>query len=159
LTGLTDDILTEFGIHPGAGITKLLKLMEKADYIVAHNGNEFDKPLLEAECERYALKMPVLPWLDTKTDVPYPKRIKTTKLSYLCAEHGFANAGAHRALFDSQAMLRILSKVSFADKHLARDRGYYWNPDAKKWWKSMKASAAQIEKQEAGFEVELQTSK
>jgi hypothetical protein len=52
-----------------------------------------------------------------------------------------------------------VAKVSFADKHLARDRGYYWNPDAKKWWKSMKASAAQIEKQEAGFEVELQTSK
>jgi DNA polymerase-3 subunit epsilon len=179
LTGLTDDILSEFGIHPVVALKKLLALMEKADYIVAHNGNEFDKLVLEEELKRYGSNMPSKPWIDTKTDVPYPKRIKTTKLSYLCAEHGFANNTAHRALFDTQAMLRVLSQynfddvvalakqptvyaianVSFQEKHLARDRGYYWNPDAKKWYKAMKESAAIEEKNSAPFEVEIKTNK
>ena len=179
LTGLTDNILSEFGINPKVGFEELIELINKADYVVAHNGNEFDKPILEAECARYGLEMPSVPWVDTKTDVPYPKSIKTSKLSYLCAEHGFTNSGAHRALFDTLSMLRVLSmynidevlelskqptvycvaSVSFADKHLARDRGYYWNPDAKKWYKAMKAPAAQIEKQEAGFYVDIQNNK
>ena len=175
LTGFSDATRQEFGLLPPEGLRGLIHLMKLADYVVAHNGNEFDKIVMQTECERYGLDMPDTPWIDTKTDIEYPKHIKTTKLTYLCAEHEIPHAGAHRAIFDTQAMMRILAlydldkvielskqptvkviaQVSYDDRQLAKDRGYHWNPQDKIWAKSMKLEAARLEKEQAGFKVRI----
>lgn len=175
LTGITDETLKEFGLSPLRAFSDLIDLMGKADYVCAHNGNAFDKILFEAECSRLGLLAPPKHWIDTRYDVPYPERIKTTKLSYLCAEHGFVNSGAHRALFDVQSMLRVLfmydfdevvrrsleptvcllANVSFQERNLAKDRGFVWNPESKRWFKMVKESEVAREKENARFDIDI----
>lgn len=113
LTGLTHEDLKEFGSAPGFALGKLVKLMKRATAIVAHNGKGFDKPVLEAEAARYGITIPELPWIDTTSDVPYPKSIETRKLKFLGPEHGFLNPYAHRAVFDVLTMLKVMAQYDF----------------------------------------------
>lgn len=176
LTGISDQMLKEHGVAPVAGLTYLKWLMCQADYIVAHNGGGFDKPLLHHEALRHGIvDFPEKLWLDTRMDILYPKSIGSRKLVYLAAEHGFLNPFAHRAVFDclttfeilkrypieqtielaKQPMVWAIARVSFAQKHLAKDAGYYWDGERKIWFKPMKESllAAEIENQQ--FVVEM----
>lgn len=175
LTGITDEMRLIYGEKKPLALLKLHELMGKADFILAHNGNAFDKPILQAEFERVVYTMPDKVWIDSKTDIPYPKSIKTTKLSYLAAEHGFANPFQHRAIFDVLTMIKIVShydineiielakqetvqvvaSVSFQEKHLASGRGYYWNRDEKLWCKDLKVSKAELERTEAPFPTQI----
>ena len=177
LTGITDEMRKEFGRPLKEGLANLFDLIAKADYLVAHNGNEFDKIVFEEECYRLNVNFPESKWIDTKTDIPFPKTIKTTKLTYLCAEHGFVNPFAHRAVFDVQSMLKVLSlypiaeviklsheetvrviaSVSYEKKDDAKNRGYYWDGEKKYWHKTMKASKANIEQNEAPFSVQIRS--
>jgi DNA polymerase-3 subunit epsilon len=175
LTGITDDMRKEYGILPKEGFKKLHSLMEKADYIVAHNGNMFDKPIYLEECERLGLAPVEKHWIDTKTDVPYRKDIKSSKLTHLCAEHGFVNPFAHRALFDSLSMLKLLSfynfqeilelskeetfevtaTVDYSRRNEAKNLGYYWNGEEKKWQKQMKKRFLEQEKEQVTFPIQI----
>lgn len=177
LTGITDDMRKEHGVSLMQGFANLNLLISHADYIIAHNGNDFDKPLLYAEAERFGWKVISKPWLDSKTDIEYPPHIKTSKLTYLCSELGFVNPFSHRALFDALSVIKIMSmfdinkiveqsklptvkviaQVSFDKKHLARERGYYWDGENKYWWKSMKEPAAMKEQNEAPFPVNIRS--
>jgi len=179
LTGIQDETLEEFGLAPLVAFTNLMKLIGRADYVCAHNGTEFDKVVLGCELERLGVAPDEISWIDTKTDVPYPDTIKTTKLSYLCAEHGFVNPFKHRALFDALSMIKVLqmydieevlelasqttvyaiADVTYNEKHLAKERGYYWDGDNKQWYKAMKESRASIEKEQAPFGVQIARSK
>jgi DNA polymerase-3 subunit epsilon len=88
--------------------------MGKAEAIIAHNGKNFDKVVLEEECKRHGLTFPgQIPWVDTLADVPYPKKIEVRKLEFLAPAHGFLNPFAHRAAFDALAMLKVLSHYDF----------------------------------------------
>ena len=175
LTGITDEMRKAFGIPSKEAHKRLNSLMEKADFVVAHNGNFFDKIIYQEECDRVGLGVVEKPWIDTKSDLPFPKHIKTTKLTYLCAEHGFVNPFAHRALFDVLSMLKVMScydfetvarlakqptykvvaMVSYQQRQEAKDRGYHWDGEEKKWTKHMKEEAAAREKDEAPFQVEM----
>jgi DNA polymerase-3 subunit epsilon len=179
LTGITDDMKEKYGIPSMKAMSMLNQLIGQCDYVVAHNGNVFDKVIYEEECSRVGIPVVNKPWIDTKTDVPYPDSIKTTKLTYLCAEHGFANPFQHRALFDVLSMLRIVelydineivemakqpnvtvvASVSYQDKDLAKQRGYHWDGENKRWKKQMKEKQALKEKEQAPFPVQvLQTT-
>lgn len=173
LTGITDDMRERFGVSPRTGLSQLNALMRMADYIVAHNGNEFDKPIYFEECGRLGLEPVHKKWLDTKTDLPLPPTIKTTKLTYLAAEHGFANPFAHRAVFDVLTMLKILdiydikkvvelslepsyrvvASVSYNDRNLAKDRGFHWDGENKRWMKVVKKSNLEKETNDIPFTV------
>lgn len=173
LTGITDEMLISRGVPPEVAFRDLINLINECDYVVAHNGNEFDKPLCLSEFMRYGFRLPEKPWIDTKTDIKYPKHIKTRKLTHLAADHGFANPFAHRALFDVLTMLKILSfypiegvielskeplvhciaRVSFQDKDKAKSRGYYWDGDKRAWFKPLKESEFSKEENEAPFVV------
>ena len=135
----------------------------------------FDKPILDNEFKRIGTQPPTQTWIDTRVDVPYPDNIKTRKLTYLAAEHGFANPFQHRALFDVLTMLkimglynmedilffakqetvRVIAHVSFQQKQLAKDRGYHWDGEAKIWFLDMKKSKSLKEENEAGFPVTI----
>lgn len=159
ITGITEDDLKKYGRRPLEVLCALLAIAGEADLLVAHNGTNFDKPLLEAELERVgAHPSEPLEWIDSSVDVPYPESVSTRKLTHLAAEHGFVNPFAHRAVFDVLTMLHIMSKydakeilalskspsitiravVTFAEKEQARTRGYRWNAEQKWWVKTVK---------------------
>jgi DNA polymerase-3 subunit epsilon len=170
LTGLTDAIIEEFGIHTSDSLLNLEELSKKADFIVAHNGEGFDRPLLLTEIGRFNATGPTtpvdttdwnikkLPWIDTKTDLPFAEEPQSRRLNHLAMDQGFINPFQHRAVFDVLTMLRVMSQypiadilafqaipfvtlravVSFDDKQKAKDLRYMWEQagDKKypKWW-------------------------
>jgi DNA polymerase III subunit epsilon len=117
LTGIDDGMLRSFGISPKLALQQFVDLANKCDYLIGHNALGFDKPFLITECARHGVQPPDSLWLDTLTDLPYPGHITSRKLLYLLADHGISwNQGlAHRALFDVQAALLLLSKYDFSE--------------------------------------------
>jgi len=174
LTGITDQDLTDFGINEKQALTDLLSLAKKCAYIVAHNGNSFDKIFIDKALDRHDLVLDK-PWIDTMYDVPYPSHIKTRKLTYLAAEHQYLNANAHRALFDVLSMMHVASQyswqeiislfqsplvdvqalVSYDEKNKAKLAGFRWNAEKKVWFKTMKQQV--LEQAEYDFEYKILT--
>jgi len=183
ITGTTESDLKEFGVIPRFALNQLLAMILDSDAVVAHNGNAFDKVVLESECARHGLQMPHTPWIDTICDVPYPKKIETRKLEFLCPSHGFINPFSHRALFDVLAMLRVMSNYDFAailklsqepnitvraktaapfgntaergakETAHAKARGYRWDGTNKIWHKNIKQSAYEDEAKACPYPV------
>jgi len=122
ITGITNEMVAEFGANPSVVADELANLMEKADCIMAHNGGSFIRPtdgydyqMLMAFYSRYGKVMPNKVWIDTLTDLEFPEEILThTKggKSMLVLEHahGFINPFPHRAVTDVLAMLKIASR-------------------------------------------------
>jgi DNA polymerase-3 subunit epsilon len=113
LTGITDSTLREFGLHPRMGLARLEEICEKyrPEYIVAHNGENFDRPFLKCELSRSGVEAPVLsalPWIDTRADIPFDVEPESRRLKHLALDQGFINPFAHRAVFDVLTMLRVL---------------------------------------------------
>lgn len=109
LTCITNDMLKSYGMNKEAGYDTIKILCSEADYIVAHNGNKFDFPILD----KFYKKQDHQIYVDTMTDLPidYPTR----KLMYLCAEYGIVLNQAHRAVNDVFAMYHLLCKLKFQD--------------------------------------------
>ncbi|MHA1592380.1 MAG: 3'-5' exonuclease [Candidatus Heimdallarchaeaceae archaeon] len=161
---ITDEMLNIYGYKTGPRerndflVDQLVEFFKEAEYVVAHNGNLFDKIMLKNFFDRYERILPETPWLDTRTDIVYPKHCVARNLIYLAAFHGFVNPFPHRALFDVMTMLKILDKydvtqvigrslspvvtlranVSYNNKDLAKARGFMWSPENKFWYKDMK---------------------
>jgi DNA polymerase-3 subunit epsilon len=173
LTGLKTETLKRWGSDPKEILQTLTGLMAHADYIVAHNGTNFDKPLYYAECKRWGVTPCEKPWIDSCADVPYDARIATRKLVHLAAEHNFLNPFAHRAVFDVLTMFKVISQydhdeiiryanspnitvravVTYEDRLKASSRGYRWNADAKHWIKTIKNFQIEKETKECPFKV------
>jgi len=165
--GIQQEDLDLYGQPLDAARLQLLDMVERCDAIVAHNGTRFDRPIFERLIN---LKKP---WVDTMTDVAYPKHITTRSLTGLAAEHDILNPFRHRAVFDVLTMLRLLSHydfptvltysqiplvevrahTSFQEKHRAKARGYYWDADRMFWVKSFKETEVERERAEADFEI------
>lgn len=159
LTGITDSDLEKFGHEPGLVLGGLNQVFSRAEAIVAHNGNLFDRPMYENNCKRHALKAVDKPWIDTSCDVDYPPHITTRRLSHLAADHAFLNPFAHRALFDVMTMLNVMSRYdfkqvlewsrsptveikadsTFQQKELVKKQNYRWDNERKIWHKSIKS--------------------
>lgn len=185
ITGITEDDIKRWGILPENAFRRFTTLAQDAEAIVAHNGTNFDRPMLEAEFKRQDMKFPAVPWIDTSVDVPYPAHIKTRKLVHLAAEHGILNTNAHRAYSDVLTMLQLLSKYDIKevlalsqeenveleavtqppwedkkpdgekDTDKARARGYRWNKDRKAWLKTVKQSQLPDEREHGEFPVRI----
>ena len=178
ITHITTDMLREYGRSPSDVLSRLVSYMNEVDYIVAHNGNFFDKPFLYRWSCDHEVEIPDKPWLDTRDDVPYPKHYRYRNLTYLAAEHGFINPFPHAALFDAMAMMKVLSHydinevikrfktpwvviradVSFERKDEAKKLGYQWQKAGDKtytkcWVKRVKEFELEQERQEATFKV------
>lgn len=113
ITGINDSCLEKWGakgttIHEVLG--KLKELMEKADYLMAHNGIGYDIPMLRAMFHRYDMEMPEKVWIDTMVDIEYPKQMKGRSMALLEHSHGFINPFPHRAVTDVLSMLKIASQ-------------------------------------------------
>jgi len=159
LTGISDDLINSYGVEPQTSIIKIHSLFCRADFIVAHNGDAFDKPALKLFFERYGYELPNKPWIDTMKDIPYNEYITTRKLEDLCGRHGFLNPFPHRAFADVMSMFKILSQYDLDEvikinkspevtfqalfnwgcenfneiKDKVKAAGFKWNPDTKQW--------------------------
>jgi DNA polymerase III subunit epsilon len=171
--GLSVQLLEAYGKPHPYVFGYLLSMSDGVSAFVGHNCIQFDRPFYLAEFARLKLQTSATPWIDTMTDLKYPASITTRKLSHLAAEHGFLNPFAHRSVFDVLTMLRIFqcydtvaarafamepmvtlqACVSFDDRQKAKDRGYRWNGETRRWLKSLRASEALKEQTEAGFKV------
>lgn len=158
ITGIAPEDLKKYGLPLTDVLKDLHKLVDQAEYCVGHNAVNFDSKFLE---EAFKVnKMPKIkkPWIDTMTDLPYSQEIKTRKLSYLAAEHGFINPFEHRALFDvlttlkllgkydideiitlqASPLVKILAHVTYDERDKARRMGFRWDPQKKIWYSEVK---------------------
>jgi|GEM_PF-774486 len=112
ITGIDDSMLEKWG-SKGEAIREVLanlsKLIEKADYLMAHNGPQYDIPMLSAMYKRYDMTMPDKVWIDSMTDIEFPRRISGRSMALLEHSHGFINPFPHRAVTDVLSMLKIAS--------------------------------------------------
>jgi len=157
-------------------------MTSEAHYLVAHNARGFDKPMLESHMKRHVengfIGFPdysKFKWIDTRTDVPYPKSITTRNLKYLLAEHGIINPFSHRALTDALCMMTLLAKydinevikisqtpnlkvramVSYDDRQKAKDRSYHWDQKSSAWFKLIKKTSLEEEEKLCSFQIKV----
>jgi len=169
LTGIYDVYLSTFGVIPEEALREIKTMMTFAKYIVAYNGNEFDKPMLINNGKRFAFDFSGRHWLDVMTDIDYPESIDTRKLEFLAAKHGFLNPFAHRAVFDVLTMFKIMSQydldkivelaktpmieiranVNYDDREKAKKLKYQWDGTRKLWTKKVKEIFIKIEEEKA----------
>lgn len=186
LTGITDDMLKEFGTEPASNFKWLDSFCEKhkIEYIVAHNGENYDRPLLYAELARSGVEarcLRSLPWIDTRTDIPFASEPDSRKLKHLALDCGFINPFPHRAVFDVLTMLKILSHydinsvleyqripfhvyralTGYAERDKAKSQRYAWEKIGEKTWPKFwvkKIKENMVEQEianctKAGFEI------
>jgi DNA polymerase-3 subunit epsilon len=171
LTGITDELLENYGRPAQDVFADLHYLFGKSDHVMAHNGTAFDRKFYDAAVEREEAFGYDGLWLDSMTDIKFPPEIKTRNLRHLAAEYGFLNPFAHRAIFDVLTMLKLAEQfnlediiarsqeptvyvqaiVSFDEKELAKERGYHWCGAKKMWWRSWKQNDYEADKAECGF--------
>lgn len=174
VSGISYDLIKRYGITEEGFCADLFELFDNCDYVIAHNA-KFDKAFLEATLLRIDRGLPKKHWLCSRKDVQYPEDY-SQKLQYLASHHGFVNPFSHRAVFDVLTMFKVLedyspdqivrwskepditvrAMVSFAEKDLAKQRGYHWNGERKWWLKELKKfqfEDEQTQARETGFEV------
>lgn len=181
INNLTPQVCGKYGMEDEKALKYVLSWYGSADVACAHNGNNFDRPLLDTWAARYGLdSLKSKLWIDTKADIERPPR-DSTRLVYMAADHGFLNPFPHRAMFDVMTMLTILNKyeldpvleiaksptrivkalVSFDQKELAKNRGYhpvYENGKFMRWELPVKECRLEQERTAArlaGFEIEV----
>jgi DNA polymerase-3 subunit epsilon len=116
LTGIDHQLLDEWGLEGEQikmALERLALIMKKADYFMAHNGANYDRPMLTAMFERYGLTIPEKVWIDTQNDIEYPKRQTHKSMAALEHSHGFINPFPHRAVTDVLSMLKIASHYDY----------------------------------------------
>lgn len=113
ITGITDAMLKNkppIAEHAD----ECLKLMHKADFMVAYNA-KFDRPFLESEMARMNKVLPEIPWLDPFIFICELDRYRRgKKLSDAAKRWGVNLENAHRAMADAQAAGELMLKM--ADK-------------------------------------------
>lgn len=114
--GLTDAHLEEFGQPLPDVLVQVGDMVarRRPDFLIGHNLATYDLPVLRGAVSRMSgsadeRTRPLfdLPVIDTRDDIRYPARTTCRKLAHLCAEHGFLVEGAHRAMADALATLRL----------------------------------------------------
>lgn len=183
ITGI-DTALVKGG-RSGVGTTSpqmnVLRLAYKYEcpYLIAHNARGFDRPMLRSHFQRSlreeTIHLDRLKWIDTRTDIPYPKSITTRNLKYLLAEHGILNPFPHRALTDTLCMMTLLSKydieevigisqtpnlkikaiVSYECRQQAKDRSFHWDASMGYWHKLIKKNELENEEKLCQFPIKV----
>ncbi len=119
-------------------------------YVVAHNA-KFDKYFIKNEYKH----LPEKQWICTYEDIQFPDTKRSLVLSHIAVDHGIMPFDMHRALGDVNTLVNLLMKVPNLEEQInrvvevktrggyfvttdaqnARDAGFRWNFDTKKWGK------------------------
>jgi len=185
LTKITDENLKEFGQDPQECLNDLANFAEKhkVDYIVGHNANKYDIPMLHHNMDLYGVQgkyLRELPVIDTMTDIPFNYDPCSRKLPHLIGEHEIVNYWPHRATTDVLVMMRLLAKykiekvieyskiptivvkamVDYHSRQLAKDASFFWEKAGdvkypKEWIKQIKQNELQALREKASFEIQV----
>jgi DNA polymerase III epsilon subunit-like protein len=145
--------------------------------IAAHNA-EFDRAFVERAMFPFHRHGKPIPWIDTRSDITYPRARGSQHLSHICADHGIPAVQAHRALSDVLMLCELLGKVDdleaqiaqallpralfeslqpFEENHLAKAHGFGYSvpPGYKKkmWWRKLPADTECEPTAERPFEL------
>lgn len=107
INGITADMVEESGVELFVAMERVLGDISGVRTVFAHNAS-FDKGFLEKAAARVSVLLPPTPWLDTRTQVPYPESMKSKRLIHLAAEHGVQIRPAHEAMSDCLMLLDVL---------------------------------------------------
>ena len=175
VNGLNPDHLKKFGMTPAEAFRKLNHYLSRSHAALGQNCLNFDKPLLEHEFKTYGLQLTVKPWVDIRTDLPYPTNVTSRRLGHVAVDHGVQIIGAHKALFDAftvveiakqycldtalerakSPMIRIEGKPTMDKNHEAKAQRYRWNPERKVWFKEIRQCDFQREVDAVSFKVSI----
>lgn len=88
-------------------------ILKRADFIVAHNGLDFDKPFGEREMKRIGLTLTEKPWIDTMVDGVWAcsdgKKPRLGELAFACGVD-YDPSKAHAAAYDVDVMMECFNK-------------------------------------------------
>ncbi|MGB0452182.1 MAG: 3'-5' exonuclease [Bacteriovoracaceae bacterium] len=113
LTGISEQSLKRWGTKSNQFdkvFQELDSLIEHADAFMAHNGHNYDLPMLSGFYERNQRTLKEMTWLDTSLHVEYPNKIQGRSMMALEHQHGFINPFPHRAVTDVLSMFKIAAK-------------------------------------------------
>lgn len=112
-TGITPKLVSDFGRELKPAIEGFDSFISDSDYIVSHNGDAFDLPVLAdaySRCQSATNYLSDITNIDTMTCISYPNNCKSKNLTYLQAFFGFVNPFPHRAYADVMAMMKVMEK-------------------------------------------------
>ncbi len=99
-------------------VTRPMRSMKKAKYIIGHNSLAFDIPFVKAQSIKYNLEFPDIKAIDS---MRMAQHILPDKYSYslgaLCELFGQQNTGAHRAMNDVLATQAIYNNLCTLYRH------------------------------------------
>lgn len=181
LTSIRDWHLDMQAVDLKDAVGDLIQDMMDTDcaYIMAHNGEAFDRPFLMKKLDQGEIRFPEYHWLDSKTDCRW--EFQSRKLSYLACEYGFLNPFPHAALFDVMTMFKcaehfeiedivrraneadvyVVANVNYHDRQLAKDAGFRWEKAddyrtfTKQWVKLIKESDLAELQKNCSFSTEV----
>lgn len=182
LTGISDEYIEALGVDTITVMAHIQGMCtrHKVEYIIAHNGEGYDKPLTYAELSRCGIGgdfcLRILPWVDTRSDLPFKIEPSSRRLMHLAGEHGFLNPFSHRAVFDVLTMLKVMSHydfnevaaqskipwataralVGYEDREKAKEMRFSWEKIGEKTYTKMwvkKIRENQVEKEQAAAEA------
>jgi DNA polymerase III epsilon subunit-like protein len=108
LTHINQEMVDGYGMPEEYVASILNYYVSMAEVLVAHN-IAFDRYYLEALLTKYGHTSHLnKPWIDTMTDVPYPKDCYDRGLMAVAAYHRIINYYPHRGLTDTLTMLAVL---------------------------------------------------
>lgn len=171
VNGITNEHLLNYGAPLQKGLQAALDTLKQfgVEYLVAHNAQGFDRPILERHHEGFK----AFRWVDSQADIDWPDQSR--RLIHLAAERGFLNPFPHVAISDALTMLRLLAEhdfetvaaraevpwvkvramVDYDNREKAKARRYQFDPIAKHWYRMLKQDKIEQEKAEAPFEVRV----
>ena len=118
-TGITTAQCRRWGVEPLVAFSELRDMLLEADYVMAHNGRNFDNIVIMACAHREGAVTSLdfdinkKPLIDTMTDIPYPPNAAARNLTYLAGFHLILNSFPHRAVSDVLTMCTIFSKYDW----------------------------------------------
>lgn len=162
LTGISNEMCYKYGESPTQALITLSAMAEKAQAIMAANCFGFDKLILEQAMKDTGTVVPGIPWIDFQSDIPFKEFVKGRSQCHIAADHGIVNNLPHRAVTDVLLMFAVIAKggydmvevynqcltppvkvqalVSFDDRQLAKDHKFQWEPETKRWVKTIRES-------------------
>jgi len=182
ITGITNEHI-ENGISLEKWYAQFLENISHwgVEYLVAHNGKNFDRPFLEKRLDRWSVThqwFSDVHMIDTRTDLNHG--FGSNKLSYVACELGFVNPFPHDALSDVSTMLKVLAHFDFKTvlarskskdvyirahcgyetKEIAKEAGFRWQTVnyitfPKMWVKCIKESELEELRANCNFKISV----
>lgn len=142
-----------------SGMEYFYAMAKQADYVVAHNA-DFDKQWFG----HGALPALTKQWICTMEDVDWPSVSRSRPaVTHLALAYGVPVWAAHRALTDCIYLAQVMERepeiealliqslepkrlymamVSYDDRQKAKDAGFRWDGDQRRWLRKLKESQA-----------------